>query len=68
MHPRNKQRKENNVFGFLGDIVRVVAAPVKVAAAVVETAGEAVRIVTKPVADVVDDAAKALSNDVRSIK
>lgn len=56
------------MFGFLGDIVRVAAAPVKVAVAVVETAGEAVRIVTKPVADVVDDAAKALSNDVRSIK
>lgn len=56
------------MFGLLGDIVRVVAAPVKVAVAVVETAGEVARVVTKPVADVVDDAAKALSNDVRSIK
>lgn len=56
------------MFGLFGDVVRVALAPVKVAVAVVETAGEAVRIVTKPVADVVDDAAKALSNDVRSIK
>lgn len=56
------------MFGILGDVLRVVAAPVKVAATVVDTAAEAARIVTKPVADVIDDAAKALSNDVRSIK
>ena len=56
------------MFGLLSDVLRVAAAPIKVAVAVVETAGDVARVVTKPVADVVSEAANAVADDIRSIK
>ena len=49
-----------SIFGVVGDVAKVIAAPVKIAA-------DLTRAVTKPIADAAEDCAKAVEDEIRDL-
>ena len=48
------------MFGFLDDIVEIIKAPISIAS-------DAVRVITKPIADVAKDAAEEVNEAVKDL-